>query len=93
MVNNETSQVKTAHEIENHLWREMLLMGQQLMQLFFTTREEQEVQQKAYEIDGLGYDYVGQKDRRYVSLFGEVLSGEPATGAKVWVANFHWMKL
>ncbi len=46
MVNGEISQDKTAHEIENQLWWELMAMGQQLMQLFFTTHEEQEVQQK-----------------------------------------------
>ncbi len=73
MVNGEISQDKTAHEIEDQLWWELMAMGQQLMQLFFTTHEEQEVQQKVYEADDVGYGYTGQKERRYVSLFGEVI--------------------
>jgi hypothetical protein len=73
MVNGEISQDKTAHAIEDQLWWELMAMGQQLMQLFFTTHEEQEVQQKVYEVDDVGYGYTGQKERRYVSLFGEVI--------------------
>lgn len=72
MVSGETSRGKTAHEIEDQLWWELLAMGQQLMQLFFTTREKQEVRQKIYEVDGVKYPYIGQKKRQYVSLFGEV---------------------
>jgi len=72
MVSGEGSQCPTAHEIEDQLWRELLAMGQQLMQLFFTTCEKQEARQKVYEVEGIAYGYAGQKKRQYVSLFGEV---------------------
>lgn len=72
MVSGESSQDKTAHEIEDQLWREMLAMGQQLMQLFFITQEKQESQQEVYEAGGIEYPYIGQRDRKYVSLFGDV---------------------
>lgn len=72
MVSGESSQDKTAHEIEDLLWRELLTLGQQLMQLFFTSHEKQEVHQEVYEVEGITYPYIGQRDRQYVSLFGEV---------------------
>jgi len=71
-VSGESSQDKTAHEIEDQLWQELLTLGQQLMQLFFTTQEKQEVHQAVYEVEGSAYPYIGQRDRQYVSLFGEV---------------------
>jgi hypothetical protein len=72
MVSGVESQTKTAYEIEGQLWWSMLALGQQLLQLFFTMREKQETQLKSYDVDDVNYPYVGQKKRRYVSLFGEV---------------------
>jgi hypothetical protein len=71
-VSGESSQSKTAHEIEGQLWWKMLALGHLLMQLFFTTREQEEVRQKVYETEGEVYRYIGQRERKYVSLFGEV---------------------
>jgi hypothetical protein len=82
MVSGEDGQSKTAHEIEGQLWQDLLAMGQQLMQLFFTASEQQEERQKVYEVEGIAYEYAGQKKRRYVSLFGEVA---------VWRASY-WRK-
>ena len=66
------NETKTAYDIEGELWWSMLALGQQLLQLFFTMREEQEIQLKSYEAGDVNYPYVGQKTRQYVSLFGEV---------------------
>jgi hypothetical protein len=82
MVSGEASQSQTAYEIEDQLWRELLAMGQQLMQVFFTTCEKQEARPKVYEVEGITYGYTGQKERKYVSLFGEVA---------VWRASY-WRK-
>ena len=71
-VSGESSQSKTAHEIEGQLWWKMLALGQLLMQLFFTTQEQEEVKQKVYESEGGVYPYIGQRERKYVSIFGEV---------------------
>ena len=75
MVSGESSRDKTAYEIEGHLWWGLLAMGQQLMQLFFTTQEKQETSQRIYEAEGIEYPYIGQRDRQYVSLFGAVTVG------------------
>ncbi len=72
MVSGEASQYKTAYEIEGQLWNEMLALGRRLMQLFFAEKEQQEVHQKNYEVAGISYPYVGQRERQYVSLFGTV---------------------
>jgi hypothetical protein len=82
MVSGESRQSKTAHEIEGQLWQDLLALGQQLMQLFFTTSEQQEEQHKVYEVEDVAYEYAGQKKRQYVSLFGEV---------DVWRASY-WRK-
>lgn len=71
-VSGKSSQSKTAYEIEGQLWWKMLALGQLLMQLFFTTREQEEVKQKVYESEGEVYPYIGQRERKYVSIFGEV---------------------
>lgn len=75
IASGELSKDKTAYEVEDMLWREMLAMGQRLMQLFFVTQEKQEIQQDVYEADGIEYPYIGQRSRRYVSLFGDVTVG------------------
>lgn len=72
MVSNQGNQTKTAYEIEGLLWWKMLSLARLLMQLFFTVNAEQEVKQQSYEVDGIDDPYVGQRERTYVSLFGEV---------------------
>ena len=66
---------QTADGVERELWRNLLQMGQQLMQLFFNKREADEERQRVYEVDGVVYPYRGQRQRDYVSLFGEVTVG------------------
>ena len=66
------SQSKTAYEVEGELWWQVLLIGQQLLQLFFLARDAAEPQAKQIDRDGKTYPYVGSRQRRYVSLFGEV---------------------
>jgi len=72
MVSGERSQAQTAYEVETQLWRKLLVIGQLLMQLFFQTQAEKEVRQREYEVEGVVYKYSGQRQRQYVSLFGEV---------------------
>lgn len=72
MVSGEDSQAKTAYEIEGQLWWRMLALARQLLQLFFVMREKHEVRHKEYEMKEISYRYVGQRERSYVSLYGEV---------------------
>ena len=72
MVSGESSQAKTAYEVEGELWWRMLVLARQLLQLFFAVRAEQEMQRTGYEVDGIRYPYIGQRGRSYMSLFGEV---------------------
>jgi hypothetical protein len=53
-----------------------------LMQLFFDQQEEAEERQRTYEVDGLAYPYRGQRQRQYVSLFGEVTVGRASYWSK-----------
>ena len=55
------SQAQTADDVESQLWESLLAMGQQLMQLFFDQQEEAEERQKVYEVDGVAYQYRGQR--------------------------------
>ena len=71
-MSGEASQSKTAYEVEGELWWQVLLIGQQLLQLFFLARDAAEPQAKQIDRDGKTYPYVGSRQRRYVSLFGEV---------------------
>jgi len=72
MVSGQDSQAKTAYEIEGQLWWRMLELGRHLLQLFFAVRAAEELQHKSYEVDDIHYPYVGQRERAYVSLFGEL---------------------
>jgi len=72
IVSGENSQTQTAYDIEGQLWWSLLALGQQLLQLFFITHEQLEKQMDSYDVDNVSYPYVGQRKRRYVSLFGEV---------------------
>lgn len=71
-MSGEASQAKTAYEVEGELWWQVLVIGQQLLQLFFLAQATAEPQAKQLDRNGHTYPYVGQRQRRYVSLFGEV---------------------
>ena len=71
-VSDASSRDKTAHEVEGQLWQTMLKLGQQLMQLFFTSQTQAEEKQSVYGAEGDAYSCIGKRERKYVSLFGEV---------------------
>lgn len=62
----------SADQIERQLFKGLLALGRELMQLFFTTRSEQETIQAEWEAGDTNYPYAGQKTRSYLSIFGEV---------------------
>lgn len=72
MVSGEAAQEATADEMERQIWWMVLMAGRELLQLFFTTRSEQEPKSKELEDEGESYSYVGQRSRDYVSIFGSV---------------------
>lgn len=72
MVSGEGAQEATADQTERRLWKAMLEIGRELMQLFFTVRSEKEAKPKVIEEGEKRYGYVDQSTRRYVSIFGEV---------------------
>ena len=45
-LSGEASRSKTAYEVEGELWWQVLLIGQQLLQLFFVARAAAELQVK-----------------------------------------------
>jgi hypothetical protein len=73
MTSGEAANRATADEMEGQLFREMLALGRELMQLFLTRRSEQEVIESRWAVAETGYGYAGQKTRAYLSIFGEVM--------------------
>ena len=63
---------QTAYLAERNIWKGVLLLGQLLMQLFFTVHSEREEKHKALEVAEDRLIYSGQPSRQYVSLFGSV---------------------
>lgn len=88
IVSGQKSQDQTAYEVEGQLWHHLLSLGQHLMQLFFTTQETEEVHQETYEVDGIAYPYIGQRQRKYVSLFGDVTVGRACYWRKGMESQF-----
>jgi hypothetical protein len=71
-VSGQTGQGVSADEIEGQLWWSMLDLGQQLLQLFFTSQAEQEVPEAAIEVGDAVYGYVGRRERQYQSIYGKI---------------------
>jgi len=63
---------QTAYLAERHIWKGVLLLGQLLMQLFFTIHSEREEKHKSLEVAEELLICSGQPIRQYVSLFGQV---------------------
>ena len=72
MTSGEDAASASADQMERQMFKGLLALGRELMQLFFTTRSEQETIQAAWEAGDTGYPYAGQKTRSYLSIFGEV---------------------
>ena len=75
-VSNEQAQNSRADEIERGLFKQLLNLGLQLMQLFFIVRAEQSSGEPIEQ--GVGrLPYHSDKRRRYYSVFGRVFVWRP----------------
>ena len=70
-VTNEQAHKSKADEIERGLFKQLLKMGLQLMQLFFITRAAQS-SREPIEQEGVRISYHSEKRRQYYSVFGRV---------------------
>ena len=70
-VTNEQAHKSKADEIERGLFKQLLKMGLQLMQLFFITRAGQSTREPI-EQEGVRISYHSEKRRQYYSVFGRV---------------------
>lgn len=75
-VTNEEAQESKADEIERGLFKQILKLGLQLMQLFFILRAEQSSREPIEQGAG-SLPYHSDKRRRYYSVFGRVLVWRP----------------
>ena len=73
---NRVSQVgegqPSVHETEEQIWQGILHLGRGLMELRMDAVSEAEEVQDVVERNGISYHYERQRERGYVSLFGEV---------------------
>jgi hypothetical protein len=67
-----TGEMSSADRMERQIWWQLLEIGRQMMQLFFTARSEATEPARQVEREGEVYRYKGQRKRGYVSVFGEV---------------------
>jgi len=70
----ESSQSRTAYEVELTLFRQLLALGAQLLQLFFVHRAAVRPREPAYAPDGTRFEYHDLRPMTCFSLFGEFLS-------------------
>lgn len=62
----------TADQVERHLFKQLLKMGANLMQLFFDQRSQAISRQEAVNQKGETLPYHSDKSRGYYSIFGEL---------------------
>ncbi len=75
-VSNEQARESNADEIERGLFKQLLNLGLQLMQLFFILRAEQSSREPIEQETG-SLPYHSDKRRRYYSVFGRVFVWRP----------------
>jgi len=71
-VTGPASQSRTAYEVELTLFRQLLLLGAQLLRLFFVQRAAGRPQEPVYAPDGTRLKYQDQRPTTYFSIFGKI---------------------
>jgi hypothetical protein len=72
LVTNDVGQKCTADQMERHLFKELLKMGANLMQLYFDIRSQRSGRQEAVNQNGERFPYHSEKSRDYYSIFGKL---------------------
>lgn len=71
-VTDPASQSRTAYEVELTLFRQLLLLGAQLLRLFFVQRAAVRPQEPVCAPDGTRLRYQDQRPTTYFSIFGKI---------------------
>jgi len=71
-VTDPASQSRTAYEVELTLFRQLLLLGAQLLHLFFVQRAAVRPQEPVHAPDGTRLTYQDQRPTTYFSIFGKI---------------------
>jgi hypothetical protein len=71
-VTDPTSQSRTAYEVELTLFRRLLLLGAQLLRLFFVQRAAVRPLESVYTPNGTRLTYQDQRPTTYFSIFGKI---------------------
>jgi len=77
MVSGEKAQVSTAFQIESELLKGLLMLGRQLLALFFVIRTQNASREALVLKDGQELPYHSEKGRTYFSIFGKVVVERP----------------
>lgn len=77
MVTNRDYHDCTADQMERHLFKQLLEMGKNLLQLFFDTRSQAYPRKEAVNQAGETLPYHSEKSRDYVCIFGELEINRP----------------
>jgi hypothetical protein len=76
-VTNEAAYHATADQIERGVFRRLLQLGQQLLQLFFILRSQQSSRAPYLRADGQRLPYHRDTKRHYMSIFGKLVIWRP----------------
>ncbi len=66
-----------ADQVERHLWRNVLAIGLNLLQLFFWVRKEQASREPMQLETGMELKYIEDRGRTYQSVFGKAVVERP----------------
>jgi hypothetical protein len=76
-VSGKESQKCSADEMERHLFKQLLCLGANLMQLYFDRRSYEYPRQEGVNAKGRTLPYHSEKRRDYFSIFGELVIQRP----------------
>jgi hypothetical protein len=76
-VSDASDEAYTADQMERYLWQQMLQLGGRLMQLFFEFSSQAAQRNEVYTEEGRAVPYHSDRDRKYVSIFGELSISRP----------------
>ena len=91
-VTDEKSRSRTAYEVELTLFRQLLVLGAQLLRLFFVQRASVRPSEPVSAPDGTRLTYQGKRQRRTFPSLGRYDSGDTTSTHQVRKAFTHWMQ-
>lgn len=77
MVVDERAANCAADQMERHLFKQILRLGANLLQMFFDMRSQMYPRQEVDNLEGVTLPYHSEKSRAYYSIFGELVITRP----------------